>query len=345
MACYHPLKAFPIGLTENGKTKYKIAPYKTDHVERNGDKWFNVPAGVQVGDKSIQEVYDFVEIPCGRCVGCRLAYSRQWADRCLLELQYHECSYFLTLTYDDEHLTKNQSVDYDTGEVREVATLVKSDFQKFMKRLRKNYKYDNELRFYMCGEYGTRTKRPHYHVIVFGLKLDDLVYHSKSGSGFPIYNSEFVSKCWQHQGFVTVQDVTWETCAYTARYVMKKLNEDLNFIYSDLNITPEFTLMSRRPGIARQFYDDNKTRIYEYDNIFVSTSKGGKALRPPRYYDRLFDIDYPSDYAKLKAKRKSLAENSTRIKLQSFSGSYEDMLAVEEEIKLNRLKALPRKEI
>lgn len=276
MTCYHPLKGFPIGLTENGKSKMKICSYKTDFVRFDGQHWHCHSGVPPFGDY----VSDFVEIPCGQCIGCRLDYSRQWANRCMLEASEHESSFFLTLTYDDNHLPTNDIVDVETGEIKQspVHTLVKRDFQNFMKRLRKNT--GQRLRFYGCGEYGDETFRPHYHIIVFGLKLDDLQFYKRSPAGFWYYNSDTVQKCWPN-GFVVVCNVSWDTCAYTARYVTKKLKGEPAEIYNYFNLTPPFVLMSRRPGIARNYYEEHKDNIYKYDCINLMTEDGGLQFKPP----------------------------------------------------------------
>lgn len=80
-----------------------------------------------------------IKIPCGKCVGCRLEYSRQWANRCMLELQYHDSAYFCTFTYDDDHVPRTYYPDPETGEAFPAMTLQKRDFQLLMKRIRKHF--------------------------------------------------------------------------------------------------------------------------------------------------------------------------------------------------------------
>ena len=106
----------------------------------------------------------------------------------MLELQYHDSAYFVTLTYDDFHIPKAYYPDPETGEVHTSYTLCKRDFQLWMKRLRKKFS-DDKIRFFACGEYGGQTKRPHYHAIVFGLHLNDLVKYKtvKEGDSYYTY--------------------------------------------------------------------------------------------------------------------------------------------------------------
>lgn len=325
MACYHPLKAWPVGYHDSGKVKYLITSY------------------IQVGVKNA--IGEPIEIPCRKCIGCRLKYSREWADRCMLELGYHDQSWFVTFTYDDEHLPKNYIVDEETGEVATSATLVKRDIQLFMKRLRKNYKYDNDIRYFFAGEYGSQTFRPHYHAILFGLKLDDLKLYKQSEDGYNYYNSEFLNKCWQYRGHVVVGRVTWDTCAYTARYIMKKQYGSAAEIYERYNIQPEFTLMSRKPAIGRQYYDDHKETIFDSDFIYIGTEDGSHTIKPPRYYEKLFDIDYPEDYVIMKEQKKEFMEDMKKLRLENTSLPYLEQLEVAELNKQKSISALPRKEI
>lgn len=285
----------------------------------------------------------YQEIPCGKCSGCRMAYARSWADRCMLELQYHDSAYFITLTYDDQHLPLSAYVDNETGEVMPSATLLKRDFQLFMMRLRKHF--GEGVRFFAAGEYGSQTFRPHYHAIIFGLKLPDLAYWKRAidtglQDSFRYYTSPMLEKIWG-QGFVCVGEVSWETCAYTARYVMKKLKGPAAQFYSDFGLEPPFTLMSRRPGIAKQYYLDHP-ECMEYDYINISTPNGGKKIRPPHYYHKLYEVDEPEPSATMKLTRKKMAEEVRKLKLEQTGLSYLEMLAVQENALECRIRALKR---
>lgn len=329
MACYSPLKGYAIGKTINGKTDYHITSYDTIMYDCDGN------------------IREYVEIPCGRCIGCRLQYSRMWADRCLAESTLHDDSYFVTLTYDDYNIPKsNYDIDKETGEVKTSCTLVKRDFQLFMKRLRKNYKYDNNLRFYMAGEYGSQTARPHYHAIIYGLKLDDLKLYKRTPLGFNLYNSEFVNECWQHKGHVVIAEVTWETCAYTARYIMKKqTGSKAEEVYERYNIIPPFTLMSRRPGIAKEFYEQNKERLIKFGEVDISTKKGGKKIKSVKYFNKFLEIEYPDEYNIKSESTKKHLEVIKKKKLEQTSVSYLEMLNNEKEVKEKRIERLKRGEI
>lgn len=354
MPCYHPLKRFLIGgSTVNGKPDGKVTSYDVQVVYQmvSGGPWYSscssdCPSAFRISSC-------FVEIPCGHCIGCRLERSRVWANRCLLELEYHDSAYFVTLTYNDDHLPLHWYADPETGEASaQSASLSKRDFQLFMKRVRKAFP-DDKIRFFACGEYGPNTFRPHYHAILFGLHLDDLVPFGRSVQGHQYYISESLQRCWYIDerrsdqlpgliGHLVVANVTWETCAYTARYITKKLTGPEAQFYSDFNIEPPFSLMSRRPGIARQWYDDHPD-LYDFEYISVKTPEGGKKFRPPRYFDKLYDIDEPEKSAALKETRKRMAEQAKVAKLAQTSLSYLELLQVEENKKLEAIKKLERK--
>lgn len=322
MACKHPLYAVVTGVTSSGKKQLEFCQFNYWHYPKS----------------------KLVQIPCGKCIACRLEYSRQWANRCMLELQYHESSYFVTLTYNDEHLPLVAN-ENENGEITQVATLVKREFQLFLKRLRKRFP-DQEIRYYMAGEYGDQGHRPHYHAILFGLKLDDLVFYKKSPLGFNYYFSPTLEKLWSdsdgsQKGFVVVADVTWESCAYTARYVMKKQKGFGKEMYEKLGIEPEFCLMSRRPGIGKKYYEDHPD-LYKYDYINISTEKGGKKFKPPKYFDRLFELDNPDEFKKIKDARAQMAAVLEKEKLRRTSLDIEELRQVEEENLESRLKSLRR---
>lgn len=332
MSCYHPLYAVNLGVKENGKKDIRMLGYIPDDRET-----FVEWKGLKIPREKL------VPLPCGRCIGCRIDYSRQWANRCMLELQSHDSSYFCTFTYDDDHVPRSYYADPETGEAFQSLTLSKRDFQLLMKRIRKKYS-DDHIRFFMSGEYGSETFRPHYHAILFGLHLDDLVPYKtvrEGGEYYTYYNSPGLQECWPF-GYVVVGEVTWESCAYTARYIMKKLKGKESEFYGRHNIQPEFSLMSRRPGLAREYYDTHPD-IYDYDKITISTPKGGKSFRPPRYFDKLFDVDCPEKSAELKALRAELAQKAQAAKLANTSLDSREYAQVEEDALSNRIKSLRRK--
>lgn len=342
MSCTNPLKAWQIGTNSSGKPNYKISGYTADHVERVNGIWINAYESF-VSPHADRISNSFIEIPCGKCQSCRLSQAKQWSERCLLELQDHEQSYFLTLTYDDNNLPTVESYDKD-GLVIQTGNLVKSDFQKFMKKLRKHYeeKYSNKIRYFACGEYGESTQRPHFHVIMFGLKLDDLKLYKRNNLGQNLYTSEWLSNIWKN-GYVVIGEVTEQSISYTCRYVLKKASGIDKSYYQDLNLEPEFTLMSRKPGIARRYYDDNKDKIFSQDSIYVGTKNGSKKIRPSRYYEKLYENDFPTLSAERKLEKMADATISSEIIMSHTSLDYLSQKDVEGKNLESKLKALHRK--
>lgn len=325
MSCYHPQTAVVLGV--NPETGKKVIKFLGD----------DVVASLMYPGKEV------LQVPCGQCIGCRIDRSRQWANRCLLELQYHDSAYFVTLTYDDLHIPKSYYADPETGEAHTSFTLCKRDFQLWLKRVRKKY-CDDSIRFFACGEYGGQTHRPHYHSIMFGLHLDDLVKYKtvREGDSYYIYyNSPGLSATWPF-GFVVIGEVTWESCAYVARYVTKKLTGESAEFYKKFNLVPEFSDMSRRPGIARQYYDEYGKEIFDTNYINVSTPKGGKKFRPPRYFERLFDVDNPGFLDDLKEHRKNVAHSTMDAKMKRTNLIPPEILKVEESAFQNKTKKLRR---
>lgn len=318
MSCYHPIQAYdlaPSGAPQR-KIVFKLGPYY---------------------DRSKVQ---FLELPCGQCVGCKLDYSRQWANRCMLELGYHKSSYFCTFTYDDEHLPKGYSCDLATGEcISPVASLRRRDAQLLLKRIRKRFP-EQKIRFFGSGEYGTQTLRPHYHIILFGLELNDLETYKKGDKVGFYYNSPSLSSCWPN-GYTVVAKVTWDTCAYVARYCLKKHAVSGVDAYKKACIEPEFSMCSRRPGIGRQYYEDHPD-MFKYSYISIPGESGGKQIPPPRYYKRLLAVDDPDLARQLSDQNMQSFKWSHELKKGLTDLDYFDMLRVQEQAKQKRILALTR---
>lgn len=211
--------------------------------------------------KSESETGIGIKVPCGKCPGCKLEQSRQWAVRCMHEKRLHSFSCFLTLTYSDANLPPGR-------------TLVKADLTNFMKRLR--HTTGAGLRFFACGEYGEHTSRPHYHVLLLNSDFNDkrLI---KSGNQYNIYESPTLSKLWP-AGHHAIGDVNFESAAYVARYCMKKKQDGKTVTDGR---TPEYIVMSRRPGLGAGYFDKYQSEIINHDTIIVN----GLPAALPRFYD------------------------------------------------------------
>lgn len=343
MPCYHPMRAFKIGVNEEtGKDILKIESGTTERIHKPiKPVTFR---GQRYTVWQDQWITEYKEIPCGKCVGCRLDYSRQWAARCMLEAEQYQDNQFVCLTYDPENIPIVPGVSED-GEITMVGTLVPDDLKNFFKRLRITYKrkfnHDN-IRFYACGEYGDEKKRPHYHAIIFNLPVPDKEYWYTNKSHQKVYRSAFLEKIWG-KGIVTTGEVTWESAAYVARYVMKKQKgPDAKTYYKQRGIVPEFVRMSRRPGLALNYYEDNKGKIYECDEIYLKQKKGVIKLKPSKYFDDKFDVEEPELMKAIKEKRQHIAKESLRIKLEKTSLNEEEYRALMERNKEASLKKLIR---
>lgn len=296
-------------------------------------------------------------LPCGQCIGCRLERSRQWAMRCLHEASLYEENCFLTLTYDDEHLPVDGS-------------LVKEDFQLFMKRLRKRFE-GRKVRYFHCGEYGEECRdcfksrrlcvcrvfnegigRPHYHAIMFNVNFLDRFLHT-TRNGFKLDRSETLETIWD-KGNSLIGDVTFESAAYVARYVMKKVSgekvDELEGVFglrhyekfSRLTgevkeVLPEYVTMSRGGrgeglgGIGKGWFNRYKGDVYPGDFVVVR----GLRMKPPRFYDGLMEALDPLEFERIKGLRVlnglKHADDNTMFRLR-----------VKEEVKKASIKTLRR---
>lgn len=262
-----------------------------------------------------------MKLPCGQCVGCRLERSRQWAIRCMDEAQMHKENCFITLTFTKENVQKlGRSLDV-------------SVFQKFMKRVRKEVA-PKRVRFFHCGEY-TKAFVPHYHALLFGLDFKDRKYWSMNGAGtHKLYRSETLERLWPF-GFSWIGDVSFESAAYVARYVLKKVNgtrdDEQRLVMMDTGevLKEEYLTMSRRPGIGTAWYKKFKSDVYPLGSRVVR----GRDMRPPRFYDNLFKIDSPNEFEDLQYER---------IKSFDINDNTMQRLAVKEEVTNARVRLLRR---
>lgn len=340
MSCYKPLHAFPVEVLDNGTTHYKIFGNSVSAICSTGCSFTPCDRFTPYA------IRDFIDVPCRKCIGCRLDYSRQWADRLMIELQRHESAWFVTLTYDENNVP--HAVRPSTGEIEPYSTLVKRDCQLFMKRLRKAHLKlypDNHLMYYLAGEYGETSGRPHYHAIIFDLVLNDLQLWSKS-NGFQYYVSEWLQSIWKF-GRVIVAAVTWETCAYTARYIVKKqFGKNAKEVYFENGILPEFSLVSTKPAISKTYFEETilQSKIFgNVDEVNLSTTSGGKKVKFPKYWDRLYEKVDPDRLLEVKEFRKDAAETIKQLKLSQTSKSYYDYLEDEELTKLAQVNVLKRR--
>lgn len=249
-----------------------------------------------------------VNLPCRKCIGCNMAKQREWSVRCFHEALLHTRihrdevsqvttkipnSCVLTLTYNDEHLPEN-------------GLLRHADFQAFMKRLRKHCSLRNQPspRYFMCGEYGGKTFRPHYHAIIFGWTPERL-YEERDQSGKITKMAYDLDALWSYTNPSTwtptpMGRASWDAfsfagAGYVAGYVAKKQVEkhlgpvlestDSNGVYRCEPLAPEYRRMSLKPGLGAKWIlqPQNLERVYSTDEVKI----GEWTFHPPKYYDNL----------------------------------------------------------
>lgn len=255
-----------------------------------------------------------VSIPCGQCIGCRIKKRQSWTLRCLHEAVLHKDSCFVTLTYDNKHLPADGSLN-------------KKHWQDFAKRVRKHV---GPFRYLHCGEYGSRTFRPHYHALMFGCSfMGDALRVETGGSTYPLFNSGVLDGLWGH-GLTVFGAIERRSAQYVASYTVKKLTGDQAaeqyrrldpFTGEETYVAPEYATMSRRPGIGAGWYARWKGDLFPSDECVSD----GKRYAVPRYY-----------YDRLKAEDPGLFEKVRAARRARFDDHYEDLtwdrLKVREEI-------------
>lgn len=220
------------------------------------------------------DVIGDIKLPCGQCLGCRIDRARDWSLRIGHESRLHPASAFLTLTYDEANLPTPPSLNY-------------RDFQLFAKRLRRAY---GPFRFFMCGEYGDQTRRPHYHAIIFGLDFPDRRRWAGSDE-MPTFVSDKLTRLWG-KGMTVFGSVTPQSANYVARYNLKKITGDrakIHYRWVDPDtgeqhqLEPEFCHMSTRPGIGAAWYARFHKDVHTHDYVI----RDGTKNPVPRFYDKL----------------------------------------------------------
>lgn len=196
-------------------------------------------------------------MPCGRCMACRIAKSREWTARLLHEMESHNVSSFVTLTYAEDYLPVS-------------GDLVKAHLQGYFKRLRSALSKGRKIKYYACGEYGTKRGRPHYHAIIFGLGPDDKM---------------LIEEAWPN-GLVHIGTVTRYSAQYVAGYIMDKYGS--KNLVGDHKVKP-FLLCSK--GIGRVWMEENKVALVRDMSITLE----GRRQSLPRYYRKKLEGEWSED--------------------------------------------------
>lgn len=221
-----------------------------------------------------------VSVPCGKCIGCLSDKRKMWSYRIQEEIKTCNRSYFLTLTYDEEHCPKN-----DKGEM----IVRRKDVTNFFKRLRKNNPYYN-IRYFGCSEYGDARKRPHYHIIIF-LRYNEKFYQlpKKIQSALLSYHDtrEMFERAWslynKSLGFIQLREVRNSDIKYTAKYTIKEIENNYP--------TKTFNMMSTRPYIGYEYVERMQDWHLKHDAIYYPMGEY-KCKLPRIYYEKIFPEDW-----------------------------------------------------
>lgn len=270
---------------------------------------------------------EFIMIPCGKCLQCRISHANDWAVRCILESREYKNNCFVTLSYNPKNLPAN-------------ATLVVKDLQDFMKRLRKDNK---GLRYFACGEYGDKTLRPHYHIGFFNYKPTDLKFFKYNKCKDKLYLSKYLADKWG-KGFIIVGDLTLASAGYIARYTQKKIYNNHDKIISELGRHKEFIVSSRRPGIGMNYFK-NKKHFEEIKNNFGILIKENDKVQMkniPRtfrnYWKEIDALDYFTSAEKSRQENKKIWKE----KLDKIGINEIEYVKRQKELNYDRLKKLKR---
>ncbi len=245
-------------------------------------------------------------VPCGKCIKCLARRRNSWAFRLAEESKISHSAAFITLTYETPPRTRNG-----------YGTLYKKDYQNFIKRLRKglpkkNHPSYTQIKYYACGEYGTDTKRPHYHAIMFNLPQSY------------ISNPVKLADTW-NLGHIDIAPCNTATIRYVTGYLMKGGLETFPDIidYSTGEIieddrNKEFSLMSKQMGsnyLSPQMIKYHKERLVSF-----VTLPGGVPTVLPRYFrDKIFN----KQERQIMNESAEMARNIDFKKLFNNSFSYE----------------------
>lgn len=334
MSCYKPL----------------IRLYNPDDREQSGRVYslarFSQLNGKQLKYENLMYNPKVMLIPCGQCIGCRIRQREDWTTRIELEARDYpkEEVWFITLTYDNDHvpgmivktgeIMRKVQYTWKPGEERpsSVQILLYEDIQKFLKRLRKAYR--GKLRYFVAGEYGEQTARPHYHMILYGWRPTDLenlykIHHN----GY--YTSKWLADLWG-MGQVQIAQAVPETYRYVAGYVTKKMyeiNGQKANSYYELGQTKPFACMSLKPGLGDHYYQEHKAEIWRQGYIQCTN---GKRAQIPRYYEKQMEAENQQRLWRIKQNRQKNAIEQKRLQLEEKD--YKTVLETKERVTKKQTK-------
>jgi len=270
-----------------------------------------------------------LQVACGQCLGCRVDRTLMWAMRIVHEAHLYKYNSFVTLTYRNRDECNAEQIKkgyYVPGDY----SLNKTHFQKFIKRLRKDF--PQKIKYFHCGEYGDENLRPHYHACLFNCRFEDQeIYDNSEGRG--LYSSPSLEKLWPY-GFSTIGELNFETASYTAGYILKKINgaQALDeYLRSDeygvcFWVQAPYTTMSlghKSPGgIGAEFYEKYKSDFFPSDECPVPGK--GVLKKVPRYYEKILENENSALLDKVKEVRQVfLAKHRADFTPERLKDKYE----------------------
>lgn len=270
-------------------------------------------------DNNVSEVVKMVQVPCGCCRECLNDISRQWAFRIMKEASKYENNYFITFTIDDDHMTD-----------RNLNPLFFQEFNKKLKIYLKRKGCKSDFRFYGVGEYGSLNVRKHYHCIYFNLEIPDLKFVNIDNNKNLHFKSDFLNDVYNNQGFIDISGVDIGSACYVARYCDKKkrLTKEQKLDLIKQGIVPEFSAMSRRPGIGAEFLD---TALEDFKQGITKHYIKGKSFSLPLYYNKKIK-EIMKDTPELKAYEEQARINmytkvACQLEISDFLGDLDEVNA------------------
>lgn len=284
--------------------------------------------------KNYNKEFATFQLPCSKCLECRLEYARQWAVRCVHEAKMYENNSFITLTYDDDHLLSPR--------------LQYKDFQEFIAKLRDklfrdqlNKMYPNDpqdtqrfkwkqltketrkqiydqicIGYFVTGEYGDQRKRPHWHVIIFNWCPKDLEFAYQNDRGDRVFHSKLLTQLWG-KGRTDLGSVTFESAGYVARYAAKKLVHG-----PDGHSYQPISRKSSKQAIGKRFLERYWEDIFNHGHVVLLTKKGDVKTSIPRYYEKWLAKHKPNQYysyvTRIKSERMAKAQEKSQEETKRY---------------------------
>lgn len=306
--------------------------------------------------------YGYEQIPCGKCWACQLNYSAEWATRIMLEAQKYDHNYFVTLTYDEEHVPVLDHIEYEEVykvheeviERKEITiendgtwgfSLAPQHMITFLNSLRKYFerKGHKGIKYFYCGEYGETTQRPHYHIILLNCPLDiTQFYDTHIDNNYKAHwKSKEIERFW-NKGMMDLAECEWSCIAYVARYCTKKLDfsGDKRF-YLNQGLIPEYVRMSK--GIGFDYFRQHKDEIYKNDEMIMKTVKGNTgSFKPPKAFDRKFKEIDPKGFELIRKSRAKAGERTRQLEKSITDYTDLEMLKIRASNLQTKMQMLPR---